>query len=71
MIGWENPYLKKLEFNLYPGEFITLLAVNKENQLLVFSNIGRVWISTNAPIEYLDMVDITPEGVTQGGINAG
>lgn len=53
-----NETIKTLSFDFSEGEYIELIAVNKANKLLVFSNKGRAWESTNAPIEHFDMVEI-------------
>lgn len=40
-------------------ERIMGIGVSNLNQLVINSNKGRVWVNTNAPIEYLDLIEIT------------
>lgn len=51
--------MKKLEFSMEPGEIIAGIGINDRNQLVVWSSKKKVWISTDCPIEYIDMVEIT------------
>lgn len=49
----------ELDIDVAKGERITLMGTNKRGQLVLHSNTGRTWVSTQAPMPHLDMVEIT------------
>lgn len=47
------------DFLMFEGEVIISLDVSVRGHIHVLSNLGRHWVSTFTPVEYLDFVEVT------------